>query len=57
MTTPKLDRRDILKASAASVAAAGFVDGLLDSNSAWAQSNKPLRVRTNRAILSTDPVT
>lgn len=55
MNSPKFDRRDVLKASAASVAAAGFVDGLLDPNSVWAQSNKPLRVRTNRAILSTDP--
>ncbi len=55
MTTPKLDRRRLLQASAGSAAAAGFVGGLLDPDSAWAQSDKLLRVRTNRAILSTDP--
>ena len=48
MTSQKLSRRNMLKATAASAAAAGMVDGLLDPNSAWAQSDRPLRIRTNR---------
>ena len=55
MTFPKLTRRGALKASAASVAAAGLVGGLLDPRSAWAQSGRPLRLRANRSIISTDP--
>ncbi|MBN34869.1 MAG: peptide ABC transporter substrate-binding protein [Rhodospirillaceae bacterium] len=55
MTSQKLSRRNMLKATAASAAAAGMVDGLLDPNSAWAQSDRPLRIRTNRTITSTDP--
>lgn len=55
MTHAKLTRRTVLQASAAAAAATGFVDGLLDASSAWAQSGKPLRVRANRSIISTDP--
>ncbi len=55
MTRSHLSRRHLMQATAGSVAAASFVDGLLDPTSAWAQSDKPLRIRTNRAIVSTDP--
>ena len=55
MTSPKLSRRAMMAATAASASAAAFVGGLLDPSSAWAQSGKLLRVRANRAILSTDP--
>ena len=55
MSKLNLSRRRLMQATAGSVAAAGLVDGLLDPNSAWAQSSKQLRVRSNRAILSTDP--
>ena len=55
MTRTRLSRRHLMQATAGSVAAAGFVDGLLDPTSAWAQSDRPLRIRTNRAIVSTDP--
>jgi len=55
MTTPQLSRRAMMAATAASASAAAFVGGLLDPSGAWAQSDKPLRVRANRTILSTDP--
>ena len=55
MTDMKLSRRRMMQAAAGSAAAAGFVESLLDPTSAWAQSEKPLRIRTNRAIVSTDP--
>ena len=55
MTLPTITRRTMLQSTAASVAAAGFVDALLDPSSAWAQSDRMLRARANRAILSTDP--
>lgn len=55
MSSPQLSRRRMLQATAASMAAAGFVEGLLDPSSAWAQSGRLLRARANRAILSTDP--
>ena len=54
MTLPKIDRRTVLK-GVGGIAAAGMVSGLMNPNSAWAQSGKPLRVRANRTILSTDP--
>ena len=55
MASSKLSRRNMLQASAASVAAAGLVDRLLDPTSAWAQSGRPLRVRADRTVSSTDP--
>ena len=55
MNLPKLSRRNMLHVSATSVAAATFVDGLLDPSSAWAQSGRPLRVRADRTVSSTDP--
>ena len=55
MTTPQLSRRAMMAATAASASAAAFVGGLLDPSSAWAQSDRLLRVRANRTILSTDP--
>ncbi len=55
MSKFNLSRRRLMQTTAGSVAAAGFVDGLLDPSSAWAQSSKQLRVRSNRAIVSTDP--
>ncbi|MBT7613504.1 MAG: hypothetical protein HN577_09880 [Rhodospirillaceae bacterium] len=55
MTSPKLSRRAMMAATAASASAAAFVGGLLDPSSAWAQSDRLLRVRANRTILSTDP--
>ena len=55
MTLPTMTRRGMLQATAGSAAAAAFVDGLLDPGTAWAQSGRPLRLRSNRAILSTDP--
>ena len=47
-------RRRFIQGGAA-MAAASLVDGLMDPRSAWAMSDKPLRVRANRTILSTDP--
>ena len=55
MTLPSISRRGVLQATAGSVAAATLMEGLLDPASAWAQSDRPLRLRANRAILSTDP--
>jgi len=55
MTDIKLSRRRLMQTTAGSVAAAGFVKSLMDPTSAWAQSDRPLRVRSNRAIVSTDP--
>ncbi len=55
MTEMHLSRRRLMQASATSVAAAGFASFLMDPTSAWAQSERPLRIRSNRAILSTDP--
>ena len=54
MDLPKLDRRSMLK-SMAGVSAAGMFSALMDPNSVWAQSGRPIRARCNRTILSTDP--
>ena len=53
MTGFKMDRRRMLQATAVAASASAFVDGLLSPASAM--SDKPLRVRTNRDINSTDP--
>jgi len=47
-------RRRLIQGGAA-VAAASMFDSLMDPKSAWAQSDRTLRVRANRTILSTDP--
>ncbi len=54
MNPSKLDRRNMLK-TMAGVSAAGVFSTLMNPASVWAQSGRPLHVRCNRAILSTDP--
>ncbi|MBT7647409.1 MAG: hypothetical protein HN768_10190, partial [Rhodospirillaceae bacterium] len=53
MNGPNLNRRSVLQAAGVAASASLFVDSLISP--ANAASDRTLRIRTNRAIVSTDP--
>lgn len=55
MKKTRFSRREFARTSAGAVAAAGLVDHVVNPSKARAQSTRPLRIRTNRSIVSTDP--